>query len=118
MTTIELIEVGEPTTTLWLPLFATLVPCGFPSPANDELEELFDLNRDGVGDVPYRPLSLFAKLVDRVPAALLLLRQADAHPYASHRCRRCHLRQGGTPRSRTANADHPARGSGESSRRR
>ncbi|MCA8831917.1 LexA family protein [Hymenobacter pini] len=45
MTTIELIEVGEPTTTLWLPLFATLVPCGFPSPANDELEELFDLNR-------------------------------------------------------------------------
>ena len=36
--------------------------------------EIYDLNRDGVGDVPYRPLSLFAKLVDRVPAALLLLR--------------------------------------------
>ncbi|TYZ12707.1 translesion error-prone DNA polymerase V autoproteolytic subunit [Hymenobacter lutimineralis] len=45
MTTIELIEVGEPTTTLWLPLFASLVPAGFPSPASDELEELFDLNR-------------------------------------------------------------------------
>ncbi|AII53826.1 LexA family protein [Hymenobacter sp. APR13] len=45
MTTIELIEVGEPTTTLWLPVFASLVPAGFPSPASDELEELFDLNR-------------------------------------------------------------------------
>ena len=41
--------------------------------------ELFDLNRDGVGDVPYRPLSLFAKLVDRVPAALLLLRSPLVH---------------------------------------
>ncbi|UOQ51732.1 LexA family protein [Hymenobacter cellulosivorans] len=45
MTTIELIEVGEPSTPLWLPLFATLVPAGFPSPASDELEGLFDLNR-------------------------------------------------------------------------
>ena len=36
--------------------------------------ELYDLNRDGIGDVPHRPLSLFAKLVDRVPSALLLLR--------------------------------------------
>lgn len=41
--------------------------------------ELFDLDRDGVGDVPYRPLSLFAKLVDRVPAALLLLRSPLVH---------------------------------------
>jgi nitrous oxidase accessory protein len=41
--------------------------------------ELYDLNRDGVGDVPYRPLSLFAKLVDRVPAALLLLRSPLVH---------------------------------------
>ena len=45
MTTIEFIDVGTPTTTLWLPLYASLVPCGFPSPASDELEELFDLNR-------------------------------------------------------------------------
>ena len=45
MTTIELIDVGTPTTTLYLPLFASLVPCGFPSPASDDLEELFDLNR-------------------------------------------------------------------------
>jgi nitrous oxidase accessory protein len=41
--------------------------------------EIYDLNRDGVGDVPYRPLSLFAKLVDRVPAALLLLRSPLVH---------------------------------------
>ncbi|NVO32325.1 MULTISPECIES: LexA family protein [Hymenobacter] len=45
MTTIELIDVGTPITTLWLPVYASLVPCGFPSPASDELEELFDLNR-------------------------------------------------------------------------
>jgi len=41
--------------------------------------EIYDLNRDGIGDVPYRPLSLFAKLVDRVPAALLLLRSPLVH---------------------------------------
>jgi nitrous oxidase accessory protein len=41
--------------------------------------EIYDLNRDGVGDVPYRPLSLFAKLVDRVPSALLLLRSPLVH---------------------------------------
>ncbi len=41
--------------------------------------ELYDLDRDGVGDVPHRPLSLFAKLVDRVPAALLLLRSPLVH---------------------------------------
>ncbi|MBT9395247.1 translesion error-prone DNA polymerase V autoproteolytic subunit [Hymenobacter sp. NST-14] len=45
MTTVELFDVGTPTTTLWLPVYASLVPCGFPSPASDELEELFDLNR-------------------------------------------------------------------------
>lgn len=41
--------------------------------------EIYDLNRDGVGDVPHRPLSLFAKLVDRVPASLLLLRSPLVH---------------------------------------
>lgn len=41
--------------------------------------ELYDLDRDGVGDVPHRPLSVFAQLVDRVPAALLLLRSPLAH---------------------------------------
>ncbi|WP_231403142.1 LexA family protein [Hymenobacter guriensis] len=35
----------EPATTLWLPLFASLVPAGFPSPAADELEGLMDMNR-------------------------------------------------------------------------
>jgi nitrous oxidase accessory protein len=41
--------------------------------------EIYDLNHDGVGDVPHRPLSLFAKLVDRVPPALLLLRSPLVH---------------------------------------
>lgn len=41
--------------------------------------EVFDLNRDGVGDVPHRPLSLFAVLVERVPSALLLLRSPLVH---------------------------------------
>jgi len=45
MATLDLIEVGTPITTIWLPLFVTLVPAGFPSPASDELEGLFDLNR-------------------------------------------------------------------------
>lgn len=34
----------------------------------------YDLNRDGLGDVPHYPVSLFATLSERVPAAMLLWR--------------------------------------------
>lgn len=34
----------------------------------------YDLNRDLVGDVPYRPVSLFGTLVERMPVAVLLWR--------------------------------------------
>lgn len=34
----------------------------------------YDLNKDGIGDVPYRPLSMFGVLVEKVPAAMLLFR--------------------------------------------
>lgn len=34
----------------------------------------YDLNRDGVGDVPFRPVRLFALVVEQHPPALLLLR--------------------------------------------
>ena len=36
----------------------------------------YDLNRDGVGDVPFRPVRLFAMIVERHEAALILLRSA------------------------------------------
>lgn len=36
--------------------------------------EGYDLNRDGVGDVPHRPVRLFSVLVERHPQALILLR--------------------------------------------
>lgn len=36
----------------------------------------YDLDRDGIGDVPHRPVRLFALLVERTPAALMLLRSA------------------------------------------
>jgi nitrous oxidase accessory protein len=36
--------------------------------------EGYDLNRDGVGDVPYRPVSLFSYLVQRHSTAMILLR--------------------------------------------
>ncbi len=38
----------------------------------------YDLNRDGVGDVPHAPVRLFALVVERAPAALLLVRSAIA----------------------------------------
>ncbi len=38
--------------------------------------EGYDLNRDGVGDVPFRPVRLFAVLVARNEPALILLRSA------------------------------------------
>jgi nitrous oxidase accessory protein len=36
--------------------------------------EGYDLDRDGVGDVPHRPVRLFSILVEKQPQALLLLR--------------------------------------------
>ncbi len=34
----------------------------------------YDLDRDGVGDVPYRPVKLFSYIVNRTPEAIVLLR--------------------------------------------
>lgn len=36
--------------------------------------EGYDLDRDGVGDVPYHPVSLFSVMVERVPESLMLYR--------------------------------------------
>src|SRR5690606_2902572 len=36
--------------------------------------EGYDLNKDGIGDVPFHPLSLFAVLTENNPAAMLLFR--------------------------------------------
>jgi len=35
--------------------------------------EGYDLNRDGIGDVPYRPVRLFSILAERQPSSLILL---------------------------------------------
>lgn len=46
MSTIHLIRIADPTATPFLlPIFSSLVPAGFPSPASDELEGVIDLNR-------------------------------------------------------------------------
>lgn len=34
----------------------------------------YDLNRDGIGDIPYRPVKLFNYIVNRTPEAMILLR--------------------------------------------
>jgi nitrous oxidase accessory protein len=34
----------------------------------------YDLDRDGWGDVPYRPVSLYAMIVERMPHALMMMR--------------------------------------------
>ncbi|MFN0176478.1 MAG: nitrous oxide reductase family maturation protein NosD [Saprospiraceae bacterium] len=36
--------------------------------------EGYDLNRDGVGDVPFRPVSLYAVVVEKMPYGLMLMR--------------------------------------------
>jgi nitrous oxidase accessory protein len=41
--------------------------------------EGYDLKRDGTGDVPYRPVSLYAVVVNRVPSSVLLLRSPIVH---------------------------------------
>ncbi|HEX6223298.1 MAG TPA: nitrous oxide reductase family maturation protein NosD [Chryseolinea sp.] len=34
----------------------------------------YDLNKDGIGDVPFHPVSIYAIIVERIPAAVLLWR--------------------------------------------
>ncbi|HWA05796.1 MAG TPA: nitrous oxide reductase family maturation protein NosD, partial [Ignavibacteria bacterium] len=34
----------------------------------------YDLDKNGTGDVPYRPVSLFSKIVEETPEAVFLLR--------------------------------------------
>jgi nitrous oxidase accessory protein len=34
----------------------------------------YDLNKDGIGDVPFRPVNMYAMIVERIPAAVLLWR--------------------------------------------
>jgi nitrous oxidase accessory protein len=36
--------------------------------------EGYDLNRNGVGDVPYRPVSLYAMITERNPSSMMLYR--------------------------------------------
>ncbi len=36
--------------------------------------EGYDLNRDGIGDVPYRPVSMYSMIIEENPNALLLMR--------------------------------------------
>lgn len=40
--------------------------------------EGYDLNRDGIGDVPFRPVSLFSVLIERVPQAMMIFRSFTA----------------------------------------
>lgn len=36
--------------------------------------EGYDLNKDGIGDIPYRPLSMFSVIVEKNPSSMLLFR--------------------------------------------
>jgi nitrous oxidase accessory protein len=36
--------------------------------------EGYDLNRDAIGDIPYRPVSLYSVLVEQMPYAVMLMR--------------------------------------------
>src|SRR5690606_20293324 len=36
--------------------------------------EGYDLNRDDIGDIPYRPVSMYSMIVERMPTAVLLWR--------------------------------------------
>ena len=36
--------------------------------------EGYDLNKDGIGDVPYRPISLYAQIIEQNPQSVMLMR--------------------------------------------
>jgi nitrous oxidase accessory protein len=41
--------------------------------------EGYDLNRDGLGDVPFRPVGLYSTMVEQVPASAILMRSFLVH---------------------------------------
>ncbi len=41
--------------------------------------EGYDLDRDGIGDIPYRPVSIFSMIVEQVPPAVMLWRSFLVH---------------------------------------
>lgn len=36
--------------------------------------EGYDLNKDKIGDIPYRPVSLFSMILEKIPPAMMLFR--------------------------------------------
>lgn len=36
--------------------------------------EGYDLNKDGTGDIPYRPISLYAQIMEQIPQSVMLMR--------------------------------------------
>jgi nitrous oxidase accessory protein len=36
--------------------------------------EGYDLNKDGTGDIPYRPVSLYAQIMEQIPQSVMLMR--------------------------------------------
>jgi nitrous oxidase accessory protein len=36
--------------------------------------EGYDLNKDGIGDIPYRPVSLYAQIMEQIPQSVMLMR--------------------------------------------
>ncbi|MBK5285546.1 MAG: nitrous oxide reductase family maturation protein NosD, partial [Bacteroidia bacterium] len=34
----------------------------------------YDINKDGIGDIPYRPVSLFSMVAEKMPYSLMLFR--------------------------------------------
>ncbi len=36
--------------------------------------EGYDLNKDGIGDIPYRPISLYAQIIEKIPQSVMLMR--------------------------------------------
>jgi nitrous oxidase accessory protein len=51
----------------------TLVLNSFTNNYWDKYEG-YDLNRDGIGDVPYRPVSVYAMIAERNPVTMMLFR--------------------------------------------
>ena len=57
---------------MWLPT-ATLVLNKFYNNYWDKYEG-YDMNKDGIGDVPYHPVSMYSMIVEQNPNSLILLR--------------------------------------------
>ncbi len=58
---------------------AKVISVDISKPANDVCDNNYDLNKDGYGDIPFRPVNLYATIVEKYDFSILFLKSFIVH---------------------------------------